>query len=163
MYPRPNVLQAENVTLADLTEKQAKFVQEFVARGGGHGAATDAAIAAGYARAGKGGREAARARASELLRHPKILGALRDELTRKLNAGAAIAVETLVDLARNARSEQTRLSAADSLLNRTLGPPISRSANIHANVGIEQLLEQLDAHDRAQTIDGRAREVDDAE
>ena len=57
--------RSENVTMEDLTKKQAAFVREYVQRGGRPGAAHDAAQAAGYA---KGDRDAARVRAAELLR-----------------------------------------------------------------------------------------------
>ena len=112
---------SKSVTLSDLSDRQAAFVREYVERGGRRGAAADAAVAAGYAQPGRAGRAAARVRASELLRNPDVLQALRDELTRKLNAGAALGVQTLMDLCQNARSEQVKLSAANSLIDRGLG------------------------------------------
>jgi hypothetical protein len=135
----------ETVTIGDLSERQRAFVREFVERGGRPGAGPDAAVAAGYARPGRAGRAAARVRAFELLRNPEVLQVLRDELTRKLNAGAALGVATLIDLCQNARSEQVRLSAANSLIDRGHGPVISRNATIRASVSVEDLLERLDA------------------
>src|SRR5690348_2292003 len=100
-------LASESVTLADLSERQAAFVREYVERGGRPGVGAAAVMAAGLT----ANRAAARVRASELLRNPKVLQFLRDELTRKLNAGATIGVQTLIDLCQNARSEQVRFSA----------------------------------------------------
>lgn len=134
----------KTVTNADLSDRQADFVREYVERGGGPGTAADAAVAAGYARPGPEGRAAARVRASELLRNPNILQILRDELSRRLGAGAALGVQTLVDLCQNARSEQVRLSAANSLIDRGFGPVVSRNATIQANTSVEELLEMLD-------------------
>jgi phage terminase small subunit len=142
---------SETVTLADLSERQAAFVREYVERGGRPGAAADAAVSAGYARPGPEGRAAARVRASELLRNEKVLRFLRDELTRKLNAGAALGVAALLDLAQNAKSEQVRLSAANSLIDRGHGPVMSRNASITARVSIEDLLAQLDAREKDQS------------
>lgn len=144
----PESTPPDTVTLADLTEKQAAFVREYVERGGRPGAAADAAVAAGYARPGKAGRAAARVRASELLHNPEVMKALREELTRKLNAGASLGVQTLIDLCLNARSEQVRLSAANSLIDRGLGPVVSRNAVVQTTVTMEDLLARLDGHQR---------------
>lgn len=133
------------VTIDDLSERQAAFVREFVERGGRPGAAADAAVAAGYARPGPEGRAAARVRASELLRNERVLRFLRDEITRKLNAGATLGVRVLIDLAENARSEQVRLSAANSLIDRGYAPVMSRNATLQASTSLEDLLERLDA------------------
>ena len=138
-----------SVTIADLTERQAAFVREYVERGGRPGAAADAAVAAGYAQPSKAGRAAARVRASELLHNPQVLQALRDELTRKLNAGATLGVQTLIDLCLNARSEQVRLSAANSLIDRGYGPVVSRSAVVQANTTLESMLAMLDSGEEA--------------
>ena len=133
----------ETVTLADLTERQAAFVREYIERGGRPGAGASAAQAAGYARPGRAGRAAARVRASELLRNPKVLAYLRDELTRKLNAGAALGVDVLIELAQHG-PPQVRLSAARELVDRGHGPIVSRNAHVHATWCIEDLLKQLD-------------------
>jgi phage terminase small subunit len=156
-------LPSEPVTLADLSERQARFVREYVERGGRPGAAADAAVAAGYARPGKAGRAAARVRGSELLRNPKVLQALRDELARKLTAGAALGVQTLTDLCLNARSEQVRLSAANSLIDRGHMPVMSRNATVQTKLSVEDWLEMIDAKEKAReaelaTIDGEVLE-----
>jgi hypothetical protein len=133
-----------SVTFADLTERQAAFVREYVERGGRRGAAADAAVAAGYAQPGEAGRAAARVRASELLHNPDVLRVLREELTRRLNAGAALGVQTLIDLCQNARSEQVRLSAASALIDRGYGPVVSRNAVVKAEMSVEDILAMLD-------------------
>jgi phage terminase small subunit len=143
------MIPCESVTFTDLSDRQAIFVREYVERGGRTGAAVDAAIAAGYARSGRSGRAAARSRAYELMRNPKVLSALRDELTRKLNAGAALGVATLMDLCQNARSEQVRASCANSLIDRGYGPVVSKNATIHANITVEDMLAKLDAAEKA--------------
>lgn len=137
-------LESVTVFSDDLTERQAAFVREYVERGGKPGSAADAAQAAGYARPGRVGRAAARVRASELLRNPKVLSALRGELTRKLNAAATLGVSVLVDLAQNGPAN-VRLQAAKELLDRGYGPVMSRSASIQARTTIEDFLDELDA------------------
>lgn len=132
------------VTSDDLTDRQTAFVREYIERGGRPGSAADAAVAAGYARPGPAGRAAARVRASELLRNPNVLRQLRDELARKLNAGAALGVQTLIDLCQNARSEQVRLSAANALIDRGYAPVMSRNASIQAHTSVEELLAMID-------------------
>ena len=135
---------SKSVTLSDLSERRAAFVREYVERGARPGAGPDAAVAAGYAKPGPRGRAAARVRASELLRNPDVLQVLRNELTRKLNVGAALGVQVLMDLCQNARSEQVRLTAANSLIDRGFGPVMSRNATIYASTSIEDILERLD-------------------
>ncbi len=147
------------VTNDGLTERQNAFVREYVERGGRPGAAADAAVAAGYARPGRPGRAAARVRASELLHNPHVLAALRDELARRLSAGATLGVATLIDLCQNARSEQVKFSAARELVDRGYGPVMSRSAslNVNANGDLADLIKRLDQEERigkATVIDG---------
>ncbi len=150
----------KTVTLADLSERQAAFVREYVERGGKPGGAASAAQAAGYARPGHSGRAAARVRASELLRNPKVLTALRDELTRRLNTGAVIGVQTLIDLCQNGRSEQVRLGAARELVDRGYGPVVSRNATIQASTTMEDLIMQLDAREAQEAAAAHPRMID---
>lgn len=136
------------IDAADLSPAQRRFVDYYAEMGHKPGGGADAALAAGYGQ-GKN-RESAKVRASELLRSEKILNALRDALTRKLNSAATLGVNTLIDLVLNAQSEQVRLSAAQQLIDRSsIGPIISRSAHLHATGGVEELLEKLDAQVQA--------------
>jgi hypothetical protein len=141
----PPSLRSETVTICGLTDRQAAFVREYIARAGKRGAATAAVLAAGITQ----NRAAARVRASEFLRDPTVLQLLRDELTRKLNAGAVLGVNVLEDLAMNAKSEQVRLGAARELLDRGYGPIVSRNATVVAKTSIEDLLARIDAQDAA--------------
>lgn len=130
----------KTVTIDGLTEKQSAFVAAFLESGGGPGAAADAAQAAGYASTS---RAAARVRGSELLRNEKILSAIRDGLTRKLNAAASLGVSVLIDFAQSG-PPSVRLQAAKELLDRGYGPIMSRNAHVVANTSIEDILAQLD-------------------
>ena len=98
------------------------------------------------------------------LRNPDVLQALRDELTRKLNAGAALGVQTLMDLCQNARSEQVKLSAANSLIDRGLGPVMSRNAIVHAHTTVDDIILSLDASEKATAARGEIgqRQVEEA-
>ena len=149
------------VTLADLSDRQAAFIQEYVARGGRPGAGAAAVLAAGLTT----NRAAARTRASEMLRDPTVLQFLRDELARTLNTSAVLGVQTLVDLCRNARSELVRFSAARELVDRGYAPVMSRSAVVTAKTSWEDLLDRLDAKEAAEraaaatAIEGSAVDV----
>jgi hypothetical protein len=87
-----------------------------------------------------------------------VLSALRGELTRRLNAGAALGVATLTDLCQNARSEQVRLSAANSLIDRGYGPVISKSATVNATTTFEDMLARLNAAEAAGELDDNCKE-----
>ncbi|KDA00952.1 terminase small subunit [Hyphomonas oceanitis] len=132
-------VQRKNVSSGSLTDRQAAFVREYVDAGAKPGAGAKAALAAGYA---NGDPIAARVRASELLRNPKVLSALRDELTRKLNAAAALGVGVLIDLAENA-PPSVRLQAAKELVDRGYGPVMSRNAHVVAATSIDALIMRL--------------------
>lgn len=129
-------------------------MREYVVRGGLPGAGPDAAVAAGFASPGPAGRNAARSRSYELLHNPAVLKALREEMARRLNSGAVLGVKTLIDLCQNARSEQVRLSAANSLIDRGYAPVMSRNATVRAVVGVEDLLMMLDKAQEEKVIDG---------
>jgi phage terminase small subunit len=136
-------LKQDVLTIAELDDRRAAFVRHYSESGGRPGSAADAAVAAGFAQPGPAGRAAARVRASQLLRDPKVLEVLRDELTRKLNAGATLGVFTLIDLCQNAKSERVRLSAAESLVDRGFGPVMSRTANLNVGMTIEDYIDRL--------------------
>jgi len=137
-------------TFQELDEREALFVVEYVARSGTRGAGADAALAAGYS---NGNRDAAHSMASRLLRRPTVLRAIKGETGRRIAAAAPLGVAVLESLAQSARSEQVRLAAANSLVDRGHGPVISRNANANLNVNtsLEDLLERLDRQERAPT------------
>lgn len=125
-----------------LTDKQARFVVAYVESGGKRGGATEAALAAGYG--GGTSREQAKVRASELLRNEAVLKAIRGEVTRSLAGASVIAVQTLVELAENG-PPQVRLSASKEILDRAIGPIMSRNAHIVASArSIEDIIGDLD-------------------
>ncbi len=113
------------VTIADLSDRQVKFVQAYLECGRQRDGAIQAAVLAGY---GSNDRAQARSRAYDLLHNPKILAVLRDEISKKLSAAAVIGTDMLIELATNAKSEQVRLGAARELVDRGYGPVMSRNA-----------------------------------
>jgi phage terminase small subunit len=140
-------LPSDRPSFTGLDEREALFVVEYVARAGLAGAGADAALAAGYS---NGNRNGAHSMASRLLRRPHVLRAIKDETAGRLARSAPIGVAVLEDLARSARSEQVRLAAANSLIDRGYGPVVSRSANANLNVnaGIEELLDRVERQER---------------
>ena len=142
-------LPADTVTLEQLSPRKRAFIVAYLenvdAGHMGQGSAPDAVQAAGIS---VDNRKAARVRAWELMRDPEVLAVLRDELTKKLAAGAAIGIAVIVDLALNAKSEQVKLQAASQLVDRSpIGPVISKSASVNVGVPMEAWLERLDAED----------------
>lgn len=157
------------VTLGALSPRKRAFVVAYLenveAGNIGLGSAPDAVQAAGIS---PDNRNSARVRAAEFMRDPDVLAVLRDELTKKLSAGAAIGVAVLIDLARHAKSETVKFQAAAQLIDRSpIGPVVSRSAALNANVSIEELLAKLDTgaqpakvvDDEAEVIEGQAVEL----
>ena len=94
-----------------------------------------------------------------MLRDPKVLQFLRDELARTLNTSAVLGVQTLVDLCRNARSEQVRFSAARELVDRGYGPVVSRSMVATATTTIEDILARLDAEEAREATERAAADA----
>ena len=158
------IAAAEGVTsptFEGLTEMQSKFVTAYVELGGRKGSGVEAALSAGYG--GGTNRDAAKTRASELLRNPKVLQALRDELTRRLNAAAVLGVNVLVELAADKQAPPaTRLSAAKELIDRGYGPIASRWRVDHTVRSIEDIILELDAAEGPETVvlDGEYFELD---
>lgn len=129
---------------AELNEREAAFVVQYVALSGTRGAGAEAALAAGYSSSGN--RDAAHSTASRLLRRPAVLRAIKDETGRRIATAAPLGVAVLENLAQWARSEQVRLSAARELVDRGYGPVVSRNANTNVNIntGIEALLKKAE-------------------
>lgn len=144
------------VTSGSLTEKQIAFIQAYTELGGKRGAATEAAIRAGYA---NGDPKVAKVRASELLKNDRVIAALRDELTKKLNAAASLGVSVLIDLAETG-PPSVRLQAAKELLDRGYGPVMSRNAHVVASTSIEDFLARLDDSE-VQTDDDYQRFIEE--
>jgi len=157
---RPPVIADQGVKLADLDSREKAFALAYVERGGRHGAGAEAALAAGLSPSGN--RAAARVRANEMLRDPKVLGFIKDELVRKINTAAAIGVDVLIELASDPNTPHaTRLAAARDLIDRsTIGPIMSRNAHIHATTSIEDIIDRLDAQEERDVIDADYSETE---
>lgn len=155
--PRPTVTPP---AFEGLTDKQARFVVAYLELGAKRGGGTEAALAAGYG--GGTNRDAAKVRASELLRNEAVLKAIRSEVTRSLAGASVIAVRTLVELAE-AGPPQVRLSASKEILDRAIGPVMSRNAHVVASAhSIEDVIDMLDRQDdRGEVIEGEYVETYD--
>lgn len=146
--PPPSEIAAADLapTFPELNEREALFVAHYAMSSGAPCTGANAALAAGYS---NGNRDAAHSMASRLLRRPAVLRAIKEELGRRITSSAVAGVATLEQLAQSARSEQVRLAAANSLIDRGYGPVMSRSANTNVNLngGIESLLKKAkEAH-----------------
>lgn len=129
------------LTIGSLTDpREAAFVAAVFDLGGPqHGAA--AAIRAGYADTPD---DAARA-AAFLLGSTRISRCIVGEIKARFDIAAATAFNTLLDICVNGRSEPARISAAQEILNRSLGPIPSRTVSLTAQTSIEDMLNQLSA------------------
>jgi hypothetical protein len=150
---------SRRITTTRLDPQQLHFITTLLELGGGPQHGAEAALVAGYADDARGAERAARM----LLEDPKIARALRERVENRFVAAVGGAFNTLWEICTKGRSETARITAAREILDRGIGPVPSRSFSMNASLTIEDILLQLDEADRAQTIDGRAREVDDGE
>ena len=137
------------LTIANLTDpRETAFVAALFDLGGPQHA-TEAAMRAGYANTPD---EAARA-AAFLLGSVRISRCFLGEIKARFDVAAGAAFSTLLSICVNGRSEQARISAAQEILNRSLGPIPSRSVALGAQTSIEDLLARLDGlgNDRAES------------
>jgi phage terminase small subunit len=100
-----------------MTDKQSRFVDEYVANGGQLKAA---AVEAGYA------EKSAHVEANRLMKNPLICKAIYDETMLTLGRHAPAALATMVGLARNAKSELVKMQSAADILDRAGFKPIER-------------------------------------
>lgn len=135
------------LTIADLSSPQeAAFVATLLDLGGPQHA-TAAAMRAGY---GATPEEAERA-AAFLLGSSRISRVIVAEIKARFDTAAAAAYATLLQICADPRAPaNARISAAQEILNRSsIGPVVSRSAVLNANVRtVEVLLDELDRHER---------------
>lgn len=97
------------------TDRQRLFVVAMLETGGRN--ISDAARLAGYADNGNG---TIRVLASRLSHDEKILAAMSEESTRRLQSGQILAVSTVLSIMDNgAAKDSDRLKAAEMLMNRT--------------------------------------------
>lgn len=139
-----------NLIIANLTHPQEiAFVSAVVALGGPqHGA--EAALQAGYT------DDACEAgdMAERLLSARRIRSAIAGETQSRFEAAAPAAFTTLMSVCINGRSESARITAAQEILNRAIGPIPSRSVAITARASIEELLGLLDKATEEKMLNG---------
>lgn len=108
-----------------LTDKQQAFVDHYVATGGKIGIATQRA---GYAD---------RAAGSKLLRDPRVIKLIQERMTDAIGVHAAMALGTVVKLARSAKSDYVRLEAAKDLLDRAgYKPPDKQLVKLSGDLSV---------------------------
>jgi hypothetical protein len=149
---------ARHLSTPELSDaREISFVSALLDLGGPQFAA-EAAKRAGY---GRSDAEADRA-ASLLLGAPRIARAITGEVRRRFDIATAIAFNTLLEICVNpAAPANARITAAQELLNRsTIGPVASRSMSISAHTGVEELLAQLDATERAAPLSNADQIID---
>lgn len=95
--------------LEDLSPQQKIFIRAFVDAKGKHGAQTTAARAAGYS------EDTVHQIANNLMRNPKILRAIKEEVTRRYDSASVLALAVIMELAGGAADEAVRLKAAIAL------------------------------------------------
>jgi hypothetical protein len=139
-----------DLTIANLTHPQEiAFVAAIVALGGPqHGAI--AALQAGYT---DDAREAGDV-AERLLSARRIRSAIAGETRTRFEAAAPAAFTTLMNVCVNGRSESARITAAQEILNRAIGPIPSRSVAITARATVEELIALLDKETEGRALDG---------
>ena len=132
-------------TIAGLSSPQeAAFVAALFELGGPQHAAA-AALRAGYA---DNEAEAERV-AVHLLASSRISSAIAGETKARFEAASATAFRTLVDICANGRSESARISAAQEILNRGIGPIPSRSLSVTASTTVDEIVLMLSASEKA--------------
>lgn len=120
-----------------IRDRHIAFVRHYVELGGTPTMAPQAAMLAGLATPSD---PEGRLAAAMLLEHPPVARAIRSELAQRFLLHAGEVLGTLLHLVRSARSEAVRLAAAKELLDRSIGPIVSRSAVVSADVPVEDLL-----------------------
>jgi hypothetical protein len=133
------------LTIRDLSDpREALFVAALFDLGGPQHAA-EAALRAGYADTAEGAERAA----AFLLGSQRISRVITGEIKARFDTAAVAAFNTLVEVCADTRAPASaRISAAESILNRSsIGPVPSRSMSVTARVGIEDLLDQIDARE----------------
>ncbi len=139
---------SRSLTIAELPPQEAAFLAAFFELGASPQDGAEAALRAGYAET----REEAERAAAFLLGSSRITRAIKSEVTTRFTAASGAALETLLDVCSNGRSESARIAAANAILDRGVGPIVSRSANLNANVKtVEDWLDELDRRGREAT------------
>lgn len=139
-----------------LTEMQRLFVLNYVSA---RGNATGAARASGYGKDSptkEQADEACRQAGHRMIHDPKILGAMKEDAERRLNAGVAMAAEELVSLATASPDEKVRIKAALGVLALGGISPISRVEHIHSHQTTAAMTAEIEKMAKALGLDSRA-------
>ena len=107
-----------------LTDKQARLVDTLVASGC---SITEAAHEAGYASGDSG-----RVTASKTLRLPHVQAYMMQRIRDELGTRATLALSTVTNLARTAKSEYVQLEASKDLLDRAGLKAPDKHMHLHA-------------------------------
>ncbi len=134
--------------IKSLDPQQMQFVASFIERGGRPTDGPSAACDAGYAENEKDARRAA----AILLSTPAIVDVIKEDAAARFGALTIAAVATIADLCENG-PPSVRLAAAKEILDRGIGPIISRNAVVQASMGLEELLAVIDAEDSGKGSD----------
>jgi predicted esterase len=116
-----------------LTQKQQRFVSEYLQNGGNQ---TAAALSAGYSEG------AAADMASRMVRNPLIQQAIQRETLTAIGLSVAPALHRVVTLIDHARSDYVKLEAAKDVLNRAgfaapqrVDHRLDQSLTVHFDLG----------------------------
>jgi hypothetical protein len=110
------------VTLRPLSLREQIFIREYEAHGGGRGAGTPAAIAAGYA------ARSAAVMSSRLLQREPVRRELEKRQKARLRALHSKAIDVLEETLDDKSDPPTRLRAANQVLHR-VDPPVASTAH----------------------------------
>lgn len=110
--------------MAELTERQQRFVTALVETGGQD--YTQCARLAGYTDSGSGAIQVAGWR---LAHNPKVLAAIREMAELQLRAGALLGASAMIEIARDPMHKD-RLKAADRLMERAGMLVVQRSEHV---------------------------------
>ena len=135
---------SRSLSAPNLRPQELLFLTVLTELGGGSQSGGEAALRAGYADTYEDAERAARI----LLESPRITRALKEMIMQRFDVAVSAAYATILSICVNGRSETARLSAAQEILNRGVGPVPSRSVSVTARTTVEDLIDSLDARER---------------
>lgn len=137
---------SRELTVTNLNPQQARWLASFIELGAKPEDGPEAAKRAGLASTDE---DASRVSAI-LLGNDRIQRVLKEEVQKRFVSATHVAFDTILDIARNGRTEQVRLAAAKELLEKAGVVTISRSAvAVQTDNSAEALLEALEERRRA--------------
>jgi hypothetical protein len=143
---------SRSVSVADMQPQEAAFLAAYFELGASPQWGAEAARRAGY---GDTPEEAERA-AAFLLASTRITRAIKNEIAQRFTIASGAALAALLDVCENGQSESARIAAANAILDRGVGPVMSKSAVMTAQITVEDWLNKLDVIEVGQSHpDGR--------